>query len=427
VGLQKVATGLPAPMMIAVPPDGSGRMVVVDQAGTARVLSGTGLAPEPFIDLRDRMAPLSTLYDERGFYSLAFHPDFRNNGRLFVFYSAPLRAGAPAGWSCTNRLSEFRVMPDDPGRVDMASEKILLAVDKPQMNHNGGPVLFGPDDGRLYLALGDGGGAGDTGTGHTPLTGNAQDMTTFHGKILRIDVDRAGRDGKPYAIPPDNPFAGQPGILPEIYASGLRNPAYLAFDSGPGHRLIAAVAGQKLFEPVFVVTKGGNYGWNIREGTRCFNPADNTAPAAGPCAVTGSRGEPLIGPIIELGHDLGTVVVGGFVYRGTALPGMTGKYVFGDWSSAFLPPGNGVLLVASPPDGTDLGMYPDTVGNITPESNRMWTTQRVRIATSSDGEVGAFVRGFGEDGDHEIYLLTGATAGPDPTGTSGTVWKIVPA
>ena len=135
-------------------------MFVVDQIGLVRIITAEGkFLDEPFLDLRDRMVGLNTGYDERGLLSIAFHPDFRNNSRVFAFYSAPLRAGAPSGWSCTNRLSEFRITPGNTNTVDMSSEKILLTVDKPQSNHNGGPMLFGPDDGYLYLALGDGGGS----------------------------------------------------------------------------------------------------------------------------------------------------------------------------------------------------------------------------------------------------------------------------
>jgi len=425
IGLTKITGGFSSPVMIAIPDDGSGKMVVVDQIGIARVLEPNGtIDPVPFLDIRDRMVPLTPAYDERGLLSLAFHPGFSSSGRIFVYYSAPLRAGAPAGWSCTNRLSEFRV---NGGRADPASEKILLEVDKPSSNHNGGPLLFGPDDGYLYLALGDGGGADDTGIGHTSGTGNAQDMTTLLGKIIRIDVDLPAAGGAAYTVPPDNPFTGTAGVRPEIYASGLRNPAYLSFDTGPGHHLIAAVAGQKLFEPVYVVTRGGNYGWNIREGTHCFNPSADAAPLQGACATTGLRGEPLIGPVIELGHDLGAVVVGGFVYHGAALPALSGSYVFGDWSSSFLPPGNGVLLAASAPGNSTLGTYPAFSENVTPAENRMWITRRLPVATTSSGTAGGFVRGFGTDRTGELYVLTSGTAGPDPSGTSGAVWKLVPA
>jgi hypothetical protein len=414
-------------MMIASPGDGTGRIFVVDQIGLVRTITAEGrLLDEPFLDLRDRMVRLNAGYDERGLLSIAFHPDFRNTSRVFAFYSAPPGAGAPPGWSCTNRLSEFRIRPGDINTVDISSEKILLTVDKPQPNHNGGPMLFGPDDGYLYLALGDGGGSDDTGVGHTRDTGNAQDMSTMPGKILRIDVDRAGTGGTPYSVPQDNPFVDTAGILPEIYASGFRNPAYMSFDSGGGHHLTTAVAGQRLFESVFIVTKSGNYGWNIREGTHCFDPANNAVPPARECPFTGSRGEPLIGPVIELGHDVGTTIIGGYIYRGSALQGLNGSYIFGDWSKSFGGSGDGTILVSTPPSGYDISRYPSALDAITQQDNRMWSTQEIWISTSTNGRVNAFVRGFWEDADHEIYVLTSRTAGPDPSSTSGEIGKLVP-
>ena len=427
IGLEKISGDLSSPMMIAAPDDGSGRMFVVDQIGLVRIITaGEKLLDEPFLDLRDHLVGLNTGYDERGLLSIAFHPDFRNNSRVFVYYSAPLRAGAPSGWSCTNRLSEFRITPGNANTVDMSSEKILLTVDKPQSNHNGGPVLFGPDDGYLYLALGDGGGADDTGSGHIRGTGNAQDMTTMLGKILRIDTDTPGSRGILYSVPPDNPFVGTAGILPEIYASGFRNPAYMSFDAGTNHHLTAAVAGQRLFESVFIVTKGGNYGWNIREGTHCFDPANDAVPMTRGCPFVGSRGEPLIGPIIELGHDAGTTIIGGFIYRGSELPAFNGTYIFGDWSTTFGGSGDGSVLVSTPPAGGTVSRYPSVLNAITPQDNQMWTTQEFRITTSTNGRVNAFVRGFAEDADHEIYVLTSRNAGPDPKALSGEIWKLVP-
>jgi len=427
IGLEKISGGLSSPVMMAVPDDGSGRIFVVDQIGLVRIITTDGiLLDTPFLDLRDRMVGLNRGYDERGLLSIAFHPDFRNSSLVFVYYSAPLRAGGPFGWSCTNHLSEFRVTPGNPDTADPGSEKILLTVDKPESNHNGGPILFGPDDGYLYIALGDGGGADDTGTGHTPGTGNAQDMTTMLGKILRIDIDTPGTKGTLYSVPQDNPFVGTAGILPEIYASGLRNPAYLSFDAGPGHHLTTGMAGQNLFEPVFIVTKGGNYGWHIREGTHCFDPANDAVPLSRACPTSGSRGEPLIGPVIELGHDVGNTIIGGAVYRGSALPVLNGSYIFGDWSKSFIGSGDGSLLVSTPPAGYGISRYPSAVNAITPQDNQMWTTQEFSIATSANGRVNAFVRGFGEDADHEIYVLTSRNAGPDPSGTGGEVWKLVP-
>ena len=199
----------------------------------------------------------------------------------------------------------------------------------------------------------------------------------------------------------------------------------MSFDSGAGHHLTTAVAGQRLFESVFIVTRGGNYGWNIREGTHCFDPANNADPAPA-CPVIGSRGEPLIGPIVELGHDVGTTIIGGFIYRGSALPALNGTYIYGDWSKAFGGSGDGTILVSSPPAGYDISQYPSEVSAISPQDNWMWSTQEVSITTSTNGRVNAFVRGFWEDADHEIYVLTSRNAGPDPAAMSGEIWKLVP-
>ena len=425
VRLTKIAGTFTAPMMIAT--DGSGRLFVADQIGTVRIIGANGTVyPEPFLDLRDRMIALSPQYDERGLYAIAFHPDSTSNGRVFVHYAAPLRQGAPAGWSCTNRLSEFRVMAGNPDRVDPASEKILLAIDKPQMNHNGGPILFGPDDGYLYIALGDGGGADDTGAGHTPGTGNAQDPATLLGKVIRIDVDSVGTGGKAYAIPQDNPFMTNPAFLPEIYAMGLRNPAYLSFDAGGNHTLTTGVAGQELFESVFFLAKGGNYGWKIREGTHCFDPEDAGTPPPEPCATTGARGEPLIGPVVETGHDIGNTIVGGYIYRGTDVPALSGKYIFGMWSTGFTS-GDGSIYAATPPAGYDIRRYPASAKEVDQQDNRMWTFQKVLDSGTSDGRPHAYVRGFGQDDRYELYVLLNTKSGPDPSATTGEVWKIGPA
>jgi len=426
IHLKKVAGGFSSPMMMTNIPDGSGRIAIVDQTGVVKILTpDEKVIDTPFLDVRDRMVRLNQGYDERGLLSLAFHPDFRNNGRVFVYYSAPLRSGAPFGWSCTNRLSEFHVRAGSPDTVDMNSERIIFTVDKPYSNHNGGPLLFGPDDGYLYLALGDGGNADDTGAGHTPGIGNAQDVSSLLGKILRIDINNQSEAGKNYAIPHDNPFTGTAGFAPEIYAMGFRNPAYASFDAAGNHTLITAVAGQNLFESVFIVDKGGNYGWNIREGTHCFNPASDTKPPDTTCPVNGSRGEPLIGPIIETGHDMGNTVVGGYIYRGAALPELNGKYIFGEWSSGFNN-GDGTLLVSTPPAGYDISLYPSAVMNITQSDNRMWSTQEFRVADNPDGRIHRYVRGFAEDEKNELYVMTSLSSGPDPTGTTGEILKIIP-
>jgi glucose/arabinose dehydrogenase len=415
IGLKTVAEGLTAPMTAVSPDDGTGRLFIVDQTGTIRILDANGtLQKEPFLDISSKMVKLSQGYDERGLLGLAFHPDYKNNGRVFVYYSAPLRSSAPSDWDHTNRLSEFTVSRSDSNKVDMSSEKVLMQVDLPYSNHNGGQIRFGPD-GYLYIPAGDGGGADDTGTGHTPMIGNAQDLTKPLGKVLRIDVNSISSNN-PYGIPSDNPFLGNRSVLPEIFAYGLRNPAFASFDSQSGLMFIGT-AGQELFEGVDIIVKGGNYGWNIREGTHCFDPDHPMQPPTS-CKTLGYKGEPLIGPIVELGHDIGETVVGGYIYRGNALPEFQGRYVFGDWS------GNSPLLVATPPVDWKWSM-PASADNLTASDMQMWTTEEIKVATNPSGQLDAYLRGFGEDADHELYIMASETAGP--SGATGKVYKIVPA
>ncbi len=402
IALESVAEGLTAPLGLTAPPDDTGRLFVVDQAGMIRVIAADGeLLDRPFLDVRDRMVDLQEDFDERGLLGMAFHPGYADNGRLFVYYSAPLREAAPDDWNHTGRLAEYTVSSDDPNVVDPGSERILLEVDEPQFNHNGGQVLFGPG-GYLYVSLGDGGGANDVGTGHPPI-GNGQDRTTLLGAILRIDVD----GGDPYGIPPDNPFVGESG-RDEIYAYGLRNPFRMSFDAGGDRALYVGDVGQDLWEEIDIVEAGGNYGWNLREGTHCFDPDQPGTPPAS-CPDEGPNGAPLIGPVIEYGHPgqpspIGLSVIGGFVYRGDTAPKLSGGYVFGDWSASFSEPG-GVLLAAMP-DGDGL-----------------WPIHRLAIEDRQDGELGAYLLGFGTDADGELYVLTTRNTGP--VGSTGAVHRMV--
>jgi glucose/arabinose dehydrogenase/plastocyanin len=468
IGLELVAENFTSPLAITSPDDGTGRLFVVDQIGVVWAVDANGTTlPEPFLDVRENMVALNPTYDERGLISIAFHPNFSENGKVYAFYSAPLRPEAPEGWNCTNHISEFQVDPEDPDRVNISSEKVLMYIDKPYHNHNGGQLAFSPADGYLYVSLGDAGLANDVGNGHTPGIGNAQDLTKIYGNILRIDVDNVtdgnvtppqnmtgmmnqtdnmsiNRTENPpeptwttfagslYGIPADNPFAenlteildtyAYDSVPPEIYAYGFRNPAYMSFDSGGNNALFVADAGQNLFEEVDVVYNGGNYGWNIREGTHCFDPNATTSPPES-CNTTGLLGEPLIGPIFEGGRDYGIVIVGGNVYRGTAVPELEGKYVFGYWSDSRTV-GNGTLLVATPPEGWDEGALPDAA-NLTPEANAMWEVQPMNVTGQTNETLGMFLRGFGEDAERDLYVLTNDVGGPDNTTSTGRVWRVV--
>jgi glucose/arabinose dehydrogenase len=404
VALELVAQGLTSPVALMEAPDRSGRLFVVDQTGLIRIIDANGtLLAEPFLDVRGRMVTLRANFDERGLLGLAFHPQYRSNGRFFVYYTAPLRAGAPQGYDATARISEFRVSTS-ANRADAASERILLQVDKPQFNHNGGTIAFGPDDDFLYISLGDGGGGNDNGNGHVAdwFTenggGNGQDITqNLLGSILRIDVD----GGTPYGIPRNNPFVDGPG-LDEVYAYGFRNPYRFSFDMGGGHDLLVGDAGQGLWEEVSRVSRGGNYGWNVKEGTHCFDAENNRVSPATCPTVDPTTGIALTDPVIEYAHlsngGLGLVVVGGYVYRGSAL-----RHLFGDWSKAFGTP-DGTLFVASP------------------RGTGMWPMQELNVSTSANGRLNHFLLGFGQDEDGEVYVLTTNSAGP--TGTAGRVYRL---
>lgn len=414
VELDLVAEGLTAPLELVPAGDGSGRLFVADQIGVVRILTGEGeLLDEPFLDVRDRMVSLRSGYDERGLLGLALDPNFEENGFFYVYYSAPLRLEAPGGWDHTSHLSKFVVSPVDADVADPESEQVVLRVDQPQSNHNGGKIAFGPD-GYLYLGLGDGGGAHDTGLGHVDdwyeanEGGNAQNVTeTLLGSILRIDVESQ----VPYAVPADNPFVGEDG-LDEIWAYGFRNPYRFSFDARGDRELFVADVGQNLFEEINIVTRGGNYGWNVKEGTHCFSPATPNQPPE-ECPDTDPQGKPLIDPIIEyenanLPGGLGRAVVGGYIYRGEALPGFGGRLVFADWSTSFSV-GNGTLFVATRPQ----------------VEGKMWSYEELEVATTGDGRMGEFILALGEDTEGELYVLTSEMSGP--TGTTGKLHKIMPA
>jgi glucose/arabinose dehydrogenase len=294
-----VQEGLQSPLFVTHAGDGSGRLFVVEQAGTIRVIDRGIMQEKPFLDLRDRV---STKGNEQGLLGLAFHPDHRRNGRLFVNYNRR-DDGATV-------LAEYSRQSQGL-QVSTATERILMVVSQPYLNHNGGMVAFG-QDGYLYVGRGDGGSRGDP-------QNRAQDPHEWLGKILRIDVDR----GRPYAIPGDNPYVNGGG-RPEVFALGVRNPWRFSFDRETGMFWLADV-GQHKWEEVDLVIAGGNYGWRIMEGTHCYNPDHDCNP------------EGLIFPLAEYGHEQGRCsITGGYVYRGQAMPALRGTYLFGDYCSGEL-------------------------------------------------------------------------------------------
>ena len=414
VQLQQVTGELTAPVDLDAPDDGTSRLFVTDQIGLIYVIdSDENRLETPFLDIRDRMVPLNPGYDERGLLGLAFHPDFAENGRFFVYYSAPLRPEAPPGYNHTSILSEFRLSGDDPNLADMASERVIMQVDQPQGNHNAGAIAFSPADGYLYIPLGDGGGANDVGMGHAEdwyeanAGGNGQDVEdNLHGSVLRIDID----SGDPYAIPEDNPGISE--NFPEIWAYGFRNPYRMAFDPGGEHQLFLGDAGQNLWEEISIVEAGGNYGWNVREGAHCFSAASPGDPTAiTECPTQDPEGNPLIDPIIEFRNTkhpeggLGSSVIGGVVYRGNRLPAWDGRYVFGQWSIGGGSAQGGLFVAAPSQDGT-------------------WSYQEVEIMNRQGAELNEFLLALGNDQAGEVYVLTSLTTGPN--GTTGSVYRIIP-
>jgi glucose/arabinose dehydrogenase len=294
------------PIFLTHAGDGSQRNFVIVQQGFVHVFPNDPKASQTkiFLDIRKKVY-YSDDENEQGLLGLAFHPNYKKNGEFFVFYS--LREPR-----LTNVLSHFRVSKDDPDKADPNSEQELIRLRRPFWNHDGGTLCFGPD-GYLYVVVGDGGAAND------PYK-NGQNLKTFFGKILRIDVDRP--DGaKKYGIPKDNPFVATPNALPEIWAYGVRNPWRMAFDRKTGW-LWAGDVGQNLFEEIDIIVKGGNYGWSVREG---LHPFSNKG--------IGPR-EDLIEPIWEYHHDIGKSITGGLVYRGARLPELDGHYLYGDYVSS---------------------------------------------------------------------------------------------
>jgi glucose/arabinose dehydrogenase len=412
VDIQLVAQGLISPLGVEEAPDGSGQLFAFDQTGRIWIINAAGtLLPTPFLDISSKLVTLSPGYDERGLIGFTFHPDYATNGRFFVHYQAPRRAGGPAPgvlWNNLSRVAEYKVS-SDPNVADVTSEKIILEWDDPQSNHNGGTVAFGAD-GYLYFSLGDGGAANDVAPGHVedwyPVNagGNGQDIeSNLFGSIIRIDVD----NGNPYSIPSDNPFVGKPG-MDEIYAYGFRNPFRFSFDMSGSQKMYVGDAGQVMFEEVSVVEKGGNYGWNVKEGTHCFNAANNKAPFSS-CPDVDVYGNKLQDPVIELNNwqnpagGRATTVIGGNVYRGNSIPGYQGKYIFGTFSQTPTN-ANGELFIANP-GGPGL-----------------WSFEEINLA-SHPGDIGYYLKGFGQDLKGEIYLTVSGVLGP--TGTTGKIFKLV--
>jgi glucose/arabinose dehydrogenase len=434
-----IATGMSAPLYGINPPGDTNRLFVLEQNGLVRIIQNGSLLPGSALDLQSRVqiAPIGTgplnpgnANDERGLLGLAFHPGFNNPSSvgfrtLYTYTSEALASPtfpAPNGatQNYMNAITEWKMSAANPNVIDPASSRTIISFGKNAGNHNGGTIAFGPD-GNLYLALGDGGNANDVGASHLEPGGNAQNLTTPLGKMIRIDpINPSLTPGSPnpassngqYRIPTDNPFTGTAGAVQEIYAIGLRNPYRYAFDTAAGDLILADV-GQNNIEEIDRITRGGNYGWAMKEGTFLFNRTDGTI---GPPPGNNSPGSPagLIDPIssgssfLQYDHQDGISITGGFVYRGSAIPELIGKYIFGD-----------------------LALTPSSGGNPRIDGRLFYAelqTAQIReflIPQFANDKLpnGLTVHGFGQDGNGELYAMVTNTP---PNGTGGIVYQFVP-
>jgi glucose/arabinose dehydrogenase len=411
IALEPLAAGMTAPNYGTFAPGCvtlENRLYVTDQVG---ILWGVDLSSgekNVVLDVSDRLVALGVggpgTFDERGFLGVAFHPNFAENGRLYTYTSEPVSGAAdfstmPEGVLANNQsvVLEWQIPePCNPDSVvDPTSARELLRIDEPQFNHDAGTLAFGPD-GMLYISLGDGGAADDQGVGHAE-GGNGQDAGNILGTLIRIDPDGSNSANGQYAIPQDNPFVGVEGFVDEIFAYGFRNPFRFSFDSRTGELYIADV-GQNDIEEIDIGVAGGNYGWRIKEGSFCFDP-NGTDPGFVYACQPGDVPEGLIDPIAEYDHDEGIAIVGGFVYRGSQIPPLRGRYVFGDYIDPSI--GSGRLFY-------------------------LQKNQRIlEFQLSGQETVGFSVLGFGQDASGELYLLASQTG--VPFGDTGVVLRIAPS
>lgn len=317
--LTEVANGLRNPVSMAHAGDGTHRFFVAEQVGVVWVYLPDGSRLEqPFLDLKNTVLTTPWIGDERGFLGLAFHPKFRHNRKFYIYYSCLGKKKVEK-----IRVCEMKVSRADPNKADPKSERIILEIEEPASNHNGGQLLFGLD-GYLYIFTGDGGQAGDP----FGKFGNAQNKSSLLGKVLRIDVNGPASDDKRYRVPLDNPFVSEPGAHPAIYAYGIRNIWRCAVDRGDPithqgrGRIFCGDVGQNRFEEVDIIVKGGNYGWRAKEGFACYDKK---------LCHNASLDDIL--PIYAYGRELGKSVTGGYVYRGCESPNLNGLYIFGDFMS----------------------------------------------------------------------------------------------
>lgn len=365
--LQLINNDIQSPVALAVTGDGSNRLFICQKEGKVWIVQNGKMLAQPFLDISKAMVKIDRGYDERGLLGLAFHPDFKTNRKFYVYYSAPSNA---RGSNHKSIVAEYHVSANNGNIANEATQRILMEIEQPEANHDGGDILFGPD-GYLYISLGDGGGGGDK---HGTI-GNGQNLGTLLGKILRINVN-----GDPYSVPKDNPFVNNAVARPEIWAYGLRNPWRISFDKVT-KQLYAGDVGQNKYEEVDIIKKGGNYGWKIKEGLHDFNVPE------------GANKTTLIDPIYEYDHQQGISITGGYIYRGKAIPELAGKYVYGDY--------NGKMWLLTKTGGK-------------------WVNSDLKVANIPDGNMQ--ILSWGQDEAGELYMLVNFSTA---SGGKGAIYKLV--
>ncbi|XP_047449151.1 HHIP-like protein 1 [Mugil cephalus] len=388
--LQEVANGLRNPVAMIHADDGTHRFFVAEQLGYVWVYLANGSRIDrPFLNLTQAVLTSPWSGDERGFLCIALHPRFTTVKKAYVYYSVSVKKEERI------RISEFTLSTHDENQLDHSSERTILEVVEPASNHNGGQLLFG-HDGYLYIFIGDGGRAGDP----FGKFGNSQNKSTLLGKALRIDVDN-NDDGAPYSIPSDNPFLGEKGAKPEIYAYGVRNMWRCSIDrgdpitgSGRG-RMFCGDVGQNKYEEVDLIVKGGNYGWRAKEGFSCYDRK----------LCQNSSLDDIL-PIFAYPHKLGKSVTGGYIYRGCQMPNLNGLYIFGDFMS-------GRLMSLKENATTGEWQYNEIC---------MGGEQTCKFPKLIDSYY-KYIISFAEDEAGELYFL--ATGVPSATARAGIIYKIV--
>ncbi len=436
--LEEVATGLTAPNWGTAAPGLPDHLFVTDQVGILWAIDLMTGEKTVFLDVSADIVPLGFAgegtFDERGLLGVAFDPEFDTNGLFYTYTSEPVDGNAadfavPAAGPVNHHavIAEWQANDStDPSQgVDLSSKRVLMRIGEPQFNHDGGALNFGPMDNMLYISLGDGGAGNDVAPGHTAVTGNGQDPSNVLGTILRIDPTGSNAPNGQYGIPAGN--ASTPGVTPggavgctddgicdEIYAYGFRNPYRFSIDTDGG--LYVGDVGQNDIEEIdYVSGAGGNYGWNLKEGSFCFDTSgvafENEI--SGFCDGVDVSG--LIDPIAEYDNHLeGHSVIGGFVYRGTGIPDLDGRYVFGDFSKVF------VFTFNDPEESA----FNETVIKVTAAPGRLfYLTDTDDIVEFKGGSPTGTVLGMGQDASGELYVLGNATG--LPSGVSGTVHRIV--